>query len=190
MFEKYFVQHILENPLRYDKWTVQGFGMLRLHLSDQIRLNVWDSALRYSPAPSMIHDHPWNFVSMIVVGRLWNQRYFRSVDKSKLRTHEEKTIRPGMDFSDLSDVTQVRLVPAKEEFYANGMQYTQGSWEIHESKCEDGTVTVNARKRVGDDQAHVFWALGDPWVTALPRPAHSTEILATCERSLKRWFTV
>ena len=59
---------ILRRPHGY-KWSLQGFGMLRLYLSDNIRLHVWTTEHRVENV-SDIHDHPWDFISTVLFGQL------------------------------------------------------------------------------------------------------------------------
>ena len=67
------VADILEFPERHD-WTLQGFGMLRAYLSSEIRLHVWSAAHRVEGV-SDIHNHPWDFESMVVCGNMENTLY-------------------------------------------------------------------------------------------------------------------
>ena len=64
---------ILDNASSY-KWSVQGFGMLRLYIRKVGRLHIWDNELRY-PGVSVIHNHSWDLESTIIVGAIRNTRY-------------------------------------------------------------------------------------------------------------------
>lgn len=53
---KLFVKTILSNPENF-KWSIQGLGMLRVYLSDEVRLHIWDSRFKV-PGVSPLHNHP------------------------------------------------------------------------------------------------------------------------------------
>src|ERR1700722_1203939 len=72
--DKVLVRNILEHATDY-KWSMQDIGLLGLRLDEQreYRLHVWspDRAI----GPPVIHDHPYDFVSRIIVGELTNIRF-------------------------------------------------------------------------------------------------------------------
>ena len=70
---KQLVKAILKSPYEL-KWSVQGLGMLRTYLSDEVRLHIWDRRLQI-PQVSPLHDHPWHLDSEIVAGELRQHRY-------------------------------------------------------------------------------------------------------------------
>lgn len=81
------------------KWTLQGFGMLRLNIAGfgdiDYRLNVWNAAYRVKNV-SLIHDHPWDFTSMVLSGMLNNIRYnVHNEPCPSSREHVVATIKPG-----------------------------------------------------------------------------------------------
>lgn len=173
------VRHIIHWP-RMMHWSVQGLGMVRAYLgSDRaIRLNIWNNELRL-PDVSPIHDHPWDFASMIVAGRLQNNRYVLS-DRGDKYNHVRILCGPGTTKTNMtSDVDSAHLVMRPPEFYFPGHIYRQDANEIHETKFEDGTITINQRiLRVEDNKANVYWEYG-PWVSAEPRAATDPEIEQT-----------
>ena len=76
-FLKPLVATIMQDDRR--SWTVQGFGFLRTYFGPpnapkMYRLNLWDHHFTV-PNVSTIHDHPWDFTSVIVAGEFANQRY-------------------------------------------------------------------------------------------------------------------
>lgn len=73
MSTKLLVKAILEKARAY-KWSIQGFGMLRLYLSAEVRLHVWDSRFRV-PGVTDIHDHSWDFESEVAAGEVLQRRY-------------------------------------------------------------------------------------------------------------------
>src|SRR5579859_497475 len=70
---KQIIKAILKSPDKL-KWSVQGLGMMRTYLSQEVRLHIWDSALKV-PNASPLHDHPWHLDSYIVAGEVRQYRY-------------------------------------------------------------------------------------------------------------------
>lgn len=182
---KTFVKEILQDPFKRS-WTLQGFGMLRTYLPDDIRLHVWDE--RYQvPNVSLVHDHPWHFESEIVVGSLRNTRY--SKDPSGCGyPMMERTIRPGEGFEILSPDVPCHLKEHDPEYHGASQRYSQQADEIHSTLYIRGTVTVVQRKRVGADVAKVYYPVGEEWVSGEPRTATAAEIKDICSYSLEKFF--
>ena len=188
------VRNILENELGCIAaaqlsriWSVQGFGMLRTFFDKDKRwcLNIWDAALAM-PNVSTIHDHPWSFDSWIISGEFVNQRFIQYNYNGELFEYAVIKTGEGGGPDGERGKTYLRAEPA--ERYLRGNKYHQDATEIHLSAYEDGTVTLNDRTRVGDDEhAHVFWPAGQEWVDAIPRPATETEVLSTVQKALERW---
>lgn len=183
------VKAILQNPLGRD-WSVQGFGMLRTYLSTGLRLTVWDNELIYQPPPSIIHDHPWDFRSEVVVGRVVNTK-FTVLDYSfnrELHRMNEMIIVPGPGLK-RGPTRQVWLLEKSAEDVLAGQNYFQEASEIHYTAFDPGTVTLCARDRRGlPDLAHTYWPVGEDWHTAEPHAADSKTIVEVCSRSLDRYF--
>ena len=179
------VQMILERsistPEAYD-WSIQGFGMLRLYLPQDMRINIWHSKFRV-PDVSLIHTHPWHFTSLIERGRLTNIRYELTDGEP---THEQAPIKPGQNGGITGCSKLVSLQSFNPEFYGLEETYSQRAHEIHLSSPQDGCVTINKRARVGADQALVFWSVGKSWVSAEPRKANADEIRAFCLAAIDR----
>lgn len=191
-FLKPLVSSILQDERR--SWTVQGFGFLRTYFGPadapkKFRLNLWDHRFTV-PNVSTIHDHPWDFSSVIVAGEFANQRY--AMKHPKLTditpTHTYSTIKTGEGGGlERSDVDYCVLLRPPLEQYWPGDTYRQHASEIHETLFEDGTVTLN--ERIGDtEHARVFWPYGTDWVDAIPRPATREEVSDAVLNSLRRWF--
>ncbi len=191
------VKHVLMNALDY-KWSLQGFGMLRLHLDDEHRLNVWDSRFRV-PNVSMMHTHPWDFKSLVVSGTLVNQRY--AIEKTKMwpdgEVYHSALIKPGTGggmlgtvagvVADPTKIENLWLLAKKTENFRTGDVYSQKADEIHVSHPSDGAVTLNKRTRVGEDLARVFWPFGKVWVSAEPREATPEQVQDVVLGALSRW---
>lgn len=169
-------------------WTVQGFGMLRLHLSDSVRLNLWHRDFRV-PNVSMMHTHPWDFDSLIVSGQIVNVRYNRQAlgPDDAFAFYSQGVIKPGPGGGLLEDRGTVNLIECYPEYYRAGDCYHQKHDEIHVSHPGNGTVTVNYRQRIGEDTALVFWPYGTSWVSAEPRHATLDEVKRFVDAVLERW---
>jgi len=184
------VKSILEKAVHY-KWTIQGFGMLRLYLSPTTRIHVWNS--RYViPGVSDIHDHPWDFTSTIVAGELKNARL--KFEPGLSGTYRGSKILCGAGAHLVGKLSGDepeffhRCTVASEAYYA-GDSYRQHRSEVHQSFPADGTVTIVERVMSEDaDHAMVYWPRNEEWVSAEPRPATSEEIVDITGYSLHRWF--
>lgn len=187
-FLKPLVAQILQAKTR--EWTVQGFGFLRTYFGPsanpkKYRLNLWDSQFT-APNVSTIHDHPWDFKSIIIAGKFENQRY-TMIDGNKA-THWYTTLKTGEGGGLINDVFKTAILKAKpSEHYYPGHEYEQKANEIHETKFINGSVTIN--ERVGDtEQARVFWPYDTKWVDAIPRKATIEEVDLAVSKSINKWF--
>jgi hypothetical protein len=184
-------ESILKDPFFEDrKWSLQGFGMLRMYLPGDMRLNILDSRYQYKPKPSMIHDHPWDFTSWVVCGELYNHRYaVGPAYTEKLWNYYQRTVRPGVDPQHLGQDKIVSLCSSGSEIVRAGNSYFQEFDEVHETEFKDGTITVNSRQRGNrPDTARVFYRVGEEWISAEPRSATQEEVKDICDNALKLWF--
>jgi len=176
------IRSIVEDTLNGNRpghlWSVQGFGMLRTYLDEAKvwRLNLWHSAMAV-PDVSTIHDHPWDFTSLVVAGTFTNIRYRRTFDSDPGGLdYQHMRIKTGEGGGPAGYAETTRLVDYPAEVYRAGMIYRQHAEEVHESRYADGTITINERVRRPDpDHANVFWRTGN-WVDAEPRQATLHEI--------------
>ena len=179
------VRTILNYPFDH-RWTVQGFGMLRMYMpgaGKRFRLNVWSSALAV-PKVSIMHDHPWAFDSWIINGQFRNVRYVEDYHNGD--AFEFMTIKCGEEGCSISQRALIRLRSLATEYYNTGDTYHQDATEIHASFYDDGTVTLN--DRIGDtEQARVFWPAPGVWVDAKPREATRIEIAHATSLALGKW---
>lgn len=170
-------------------WSLQGFGMLRLHLPGDFRLHVWDSRFAV-PNVSTIHDHlQWGLESIIISGKLTNQRFDVQHEKrvGVNQPYNMVTLKPGYGTYHKTDAEVVYLAPQKPEVYGPGDVYVQHPNEVHESRPEDGTITLMRKLPTGDDSARVFWPLGEEWVSAEPRKALPEEVRVIVGRAILKW---
>jgi hypothetical protein len=201
--KKLLVKAILEKATNFE-WSIQGFGMLRLYLSSEVRLHVWDDRYKV-PNVSTIHDHPWHFHSYVVAGKLENQRFAlmqgAAMNVFPLREPEYRvmtmgTIRCGVGGGLVKACAMGAEEPVvlyavhREGPYTAMDSYNQRDKEIHESTPERGTVTIVERIfKTDTEHARVFWPRGEQWVSAEPRKATQEEILDITRYSLERWFS-
>ena len=181
---KELAQMILMNASAFE-WSLQGMGMLRLHMPNDTRLHVWDSRYR-APGASMIHDHlQWGLHSTIVAGRLTNCRYVEGEGADYM----VRTLKPGYGYFWKEEAKVTRLFALPPDNYYEGGQYTQRPAEIHETDAMDGTVTFMRKTPTADESARVFWPVGTEWGSAEPRRATPEEVRDITQFSLDRWFS-
>lgn len=199
------VRHLLHEFDRH-QWSIQGFGMLRLYLSKEVRLHIWHSAFKV-PNVSEIHDHPWDFESEVVCGELTNQLYVVLKDgPGNLMVEEDRTTIGGYERNPCTHhVTKIRCGPGGgvcesegppeprlllgycPHTYLAGESYAERAVQVHETKAVDGTVTIVRRTFKADtEHARVFFPLGTEWVSAEPRPALPGEVAEFAMAALDR----
>lgn len=156
------------------KWTIQGFGLLRMHMPGHTRLHIWDHDCCYHGV-SMIHDHAqWGLESTVLFGQLQNTRYLETDGAPNFNFMH---IKAGMGGHPISEVGKVCLVPQPVETYLPGNVYSQQPLEIHMTQAAPGTVTFMQKFPTEDGEtARVFWPLGGRWGTAEPRDATWEEV--------------
>lgn len=174
------VRYLLKNRLTLpaDDWTVQGFGFMRLRVSDSMRLHIWDSRLR-EPAVSDIHDHTqWAFTSHVLSGSLVNIRFQIAAEAGEdTMPHTQATLNCGIGGGMVDgSMKLVHLKPGRPELYLPGQAYHQEPDEVHRTMPADGTVTLIEQKRSEVGTARVFWPVGSGWGNAVPRHATRGEI--------------
>lgn len=178
---------VLEHPQRF-QWSLQGFGMLRFYVTQEVRLHIWDSHYRVG-AVSGIHTHPWHFVSTVLAGRIEQYRYTRETQGGK--AFDQYVIRAGEGGGLEGEPKRVLLASSPLEVVGAGQQYRQRAEEIHLSVPADGTVTMVHRELADaryPDHAFVFVPAGEEWVSAEPREATANEVEEIAGRALRRWL--
>jgi hypothetical protein len=182
------VRNILEHAADHP-WRFQDIGLLALRLDDrrEHRLHVWDpagSALRGSGAVGdpLVHDHPDDFTSTIIVGELVNTRYVE--DPSGVE-YERERYRLGNEHDRRRDT--VRLVGVATTLCAGG-RYHQLAHELHDSRPLTGTVTVLEFQPIADRaELTVCRRPGTPWVSGQSRAATPDEIERITAAALARF---
>jgi hypothetical protein len=183
----YDIRSILEYPFNHE-WSTQGFGMLRTYLDKdrKHRMNVWNSALA-THRVSTIHDHPWHFTSLIVVGSIYNTRYVECPEWQCGLPYSYAQIKCGPGGGMVQPMGDIDLMPRGAEVYGPRDTYTQRADEIHETHAQDGSVTIISRTfRPDTEHARVFWQRGFQWISAEPRLATDFEIQMATGAALRR----
>lgn len=193
---------VLRNWIKH-RWSLQGFGMLRTYVTRELRLHVWDSRFAV-PNVTAIHDHPWNFESVVIAGRLVNTRYrvhpctqtAEAIAAFRIRSPFIKAqIVCGTDGGNspktmMARSSRVWLESIEPETYGPGDTYQQQADEVHHSSYDDGTVTLVSREFLPDtEHAHVFYKADDDaagWVSAEPREATVDEVSAIVAHALSK----
>lgn len=177
------IETILSSPERYDGWSLQGFGLLRLYLTKELRLHVWDARFAIKDV-SLIHTHPWDFESYVLSGRLTNFRY----EKVAGDTHLGCVIQCGENAQLKNEPEPCHLKEVSKEILFGGQTYHQKADEIHLSQPADGTVTLIERTFKADtEHAWSFWSKGAEWTSAAPRPATKEEVKWITSKALSIW---
>jgi len=193
------VRDVLKNPHKRE-WSLQGMGMLRAYLTSEVRLHIWDERFRV-PNVSMIHDHPWDFVSTIVSGTIENIVYELDLDErgdGVAMTHQMGIIVCGPNPKErgAKHVVPVRLVRSRRSRSYPRLDrtndvdactsYRMFAEDIHESNPSRGAVTLCKRTfKSNTELAHVFWPIGTEWVSAEPRPATKDEVDAITKHAME-----
>lgn len=156
-------------------WSLQGLGMLRLKMTNDLRLHVWSPKHAWV-TDAIIHSHPWRFASYIVCGEIHNSRLvWQSNEPFSKKTFKRRLIECGeggcaLGEEEIGDLTGVNYV----ESYHQGQTYSQRAEEIHLSTAGQGTVSIIERK--GDTgRAHVYYQ--GAWDSAEPRTPTTDELL-------------
>ena len=185
--DKKLVKYILEDAHRFD-WSLQGFGMLRLYLSKETRLHVWDDRYKVKNV-SDIHNHPWSFRSQIIAGVMHEYQYQKSETLGFF--YSGALIQCGENACVKEMLPPVRMQNHPKTYYES-MEYELSEHVIHSSHPLSGTVTVVHRYFKPDtEHAKVYWPVfgNDPgWIDAKPRKAKPKEVKDICGNALERHF--
>jgi hypothetical protein len=190
------IECIMRHP-RDHQWSISGLGMLRLYLSRENRVHIWDSSL-LTPGVSAIHTHPWDLESHVLAGVYRQTRFVPATDYAVIYKDPRETlncvdIECGANACILTQVTKLQTIEQCPEVYREGQTYKQSKDEIHQTMAEDGTVTLVSRTFYPDtERAKVLWRGSGGWVNAKPWDATPEEVakvvVPVLERSLQKWF--
>ena len=184
MDEKETLLDILKNPSNYE-WEVQGLGMLRTYLNKDTRFQIWNKDLIVEDVTD-IHTHPWDFVSLILQGKITNhiyKEYPEQVNDSK--KYFRCLITTGED-AYVKEKSEVYLLKYEKNTYPSGIYYIHKKHDPHKIKFKDGTITVLSKFNKNDEsEAYTYVKDGNEWVSAMPRPAKDYEIHDTIKKALE-----
>lgn len=204
--EKETLLDILKNPSNYE-WEVQGLGMLRTYLNKDTRFQIWNKDLIVDGVTD-IHTHPWDFISVILQGKITNhiyKEYPEQVNNSK--KYFRCLITTGED-AYVKEKNEVYLLKCDKNTYTSGIFYIHKKHVPHKIKFKDGTITVlnKFNKNVESEnkkyvkytdshitvlgqekssEAYTYVKDGNEWVSAMPRPAKDYEIYDTIKKALE-----
>ncbi len=162
-------------------WRMQDIGLMSLRLDDerQCRLHVWDPTFNAGDPP--VHDHPYDFVSKIIVGQLTNIRYETEPAGDE---YIRFRYRPGAEHERLSDTVRLSAMPT---VFAEGDEYCQLHHELHASWQEPGTVTAIQCSWTEPSDLTVCLRDADSWRSANAREASREEVKTMAAKALE-WF--
>ena len=168
-----------------ERWSYQGFGMLRYYITESRRLHIWNPSRRVD-AVSDVHTHPWNFRSTVLCGALVDRVF---VEREGVSPFMRQTIACGEGGGLVGDPCPVELAQSRSTLHAEGASYSHPASAIHRSEIlEPGTVTVCVREFLEDtEHAFVYWPRREEWGSAEPRPATLEEIDAFTNAALEIW---
>ena len=189
---------ILKNPFNYE-WEVQGLGMMRTYLNEDTRFQIWNKDLIVDGVTD-IHTHPWDFISVILQGKITNhiyKEYPEQVNKSK--KYFRCLINTGED-AYVKEKNEVYLLKCDKKTYTSGNFYIHKKHIPHKITFKDGTITVLNKFNKNDEscmeliplllcqdkkssEAYTYVKDGNEWVSAMPRPAKDYEIYDTIKKA-------
>lgn len=181
-FDKVLVRNVLEHALDYP-WRYQDIGLLALRLDQhrQYGLHVWapDRCMGRPP----IHDHPYDFVSRIIVGELTNPRY--AEDPSGAKYLRERYSPPDEE----SRTTDYVQLSSEVETLMEGDEYAQRADELHDSRQLPGTVTLIHKTALREVGELTVCRLDDDsaWVSGVSRAPTTAEVTDITNQALY-WF--
>lgn len=170
LLDQAMVRTILEHATDHP-WRLQGIGLLALRLDDrrEFRLHVWDPDACVGDPP--IHDHPYDFISTVIVGEVINTGY---VEDPSGDPYCRERYAPTNDRDRRTDT--VRLVATSTATLGPGDHYRQLAGDLHDSHQTAGTVTIIRCAWHDPPELTVCLRPGAPWVSGEARPATSEEI--------------
>jgi hypothetical protein len=179
--DKVLVRNILEHALEYP-WKYQDIGLLALRLDEhrEYGLHIWAPDRCVGTPP--IHDHPFDFVSRIIVGQLTNARYVPDPSGAKFLRERYS---PSNEESRATDYVQLS---SEVQTFREGDEYAQLADELHDSRQLPGTVTII--RRAFREVAELTVCRLDEnasWVSGASRTPTSAEVTDITKQALT-WF--
>jgi hypothetical protein len=178
--DRALVRTILEHAGDHP-WRIHNVGLLGLWLDDgrEHRLHVWDPD--GGVGDPVIHDHPYDFASTVIVGEVTNTRYVEDPAGDEL---VRERYRPEDEDDRRADT--VRLVGSSTTL-RSGDRYEQRAAELHDSRQAPGTVTVIRCTWREPGELTACRRPDAPWVSGQARFATSHEIKRIAAAALDRF---
>jgi hypothetical protein len=173
------VRKILEHPDDHP-WTMQHIGLLGLRLDNcrEYRLHVWGPT--YSVGEPPVHDHPYDFTSVVVAGEMTNTRY---VEDPAGTEYQRVRYPPADEDARTTDTVRLSATPTS---FTTGDEYSQRADELHDSRQLPGTVTI-IRMSFRDVPVLTVCTPGDaPWASGRSRPPTPDELETITSAALDR----
>jgi hypothetical protein len=163
-------------------WRMQSIGLMSLCLDDHRErvLHVWGPPSETIKEPP-IHDHPFDFISTIIVGEITNTRYKEDSAGTKYFRFRYS---PAEENSRQSDTVRLSRTSTT---YIEGGHYQQLAHDLHDSRQLPGTVTLLRRSFKEVEKLTVCFSQPDLWISGKARPATYQEIKRMTSKALE-WF--
>jgi len=178
---KALVHQILTHAEDYPWRMQEQIGLLSLRLDDRrlYRLHVWEPCPEVAEPP--VHDHPYDFVSMVIAGEVVNTRYQEGPSGA-----EYSRVRYLASDERVRRTDTVRLL-ATSATMRQGDQYAQLAHELHDNRQQPGTVTIIRCSFKDVAELTVCLRVEDTFVSGQARPATRDEVKRITTRALT-WF--
>jgi hypothetical protein len=180
--DKVLVRNILEHAPDYP-WRYQDIGLLALRLDEhrEYALHIWAPDRCIGTPP--VHDHPFDFVSRIIVGQLTNARYAEDPSGAK---YLRQRYSPSNEGSRTTDYVQLS---SEVETFEEGDEYAQVAEELHDSHQLPGTVTIIHRAAFREVGELTVCRLDEKaaWVSGASRTPTTAEVRHMTKQALT-WF--
>jgi hypothetical protein len=162
-------------------WRMQDIGLMGLRLDDQRehRIHVWDPS--YSEGDPPIHDHPYDFTSIVIAGELTNSRYVEDPAGDEYIRFRYSLATEDQRWSDTVQLS------ATSESVAEGGEYRQLADELHASWPLPGTVTAMRCSWGEPRELTVCLRDESSWRSGQARTATREEVKAFTAKALERF---
>ena len=162
-------------------WRMVDIGLMGLRLDErrEHRLHVWDGSGSMGDPP--VHDHPYDFTSVVIVGELANTRYVESPGGDEYIRYRYL---PAGEDQRRSDTV---MLTARVETLRQADEYAQVAGELHSSRQQPGTVTLLRCAWAEPRELTVCVHHEASWRSGQARAATRAEIKAFTAKALE-WF--
>lgn len=140
------LKHFLSNSYIHLKPKVHPLGFYSFNLGamnseHNLRLHVWDDSITPQNHGLLIHNHMFNFKSLVLIGKVKNLTYSISKDQHKTGTqYEVSYTTDGSRLSKVNTGYAIRLINSVE--INEGSYYRVQANEFHESICQQSIFSA------------------------------------------------